>query len=67
MKKMFFALVAALPLIAGCWPFTKEQPKQEMTETMAPATSEEATTPSEEEMTEETQGETEEAHDEEEK
>jgi hypothetical protein len=56
MNKMFFALMAALPFIAGCWPFStkvKEQPNQEM---MIPASKE--ATPSDEEMKEEAKEET---------
>jgi hypothetical protein len=40
MNKTFFALIAALPFIAGCWPFSKEEKKQEVTENVMPAAEE---------------------------
>ena len=61
MNKMFFALIALLPFIAGCWPFSKKEKKQEMTEIVVPAT-EETTVPT----TEETASTDEETHSEDE-
>lgn len=40
MNKMFFVLIAALPFLAGCWPFSSETKKQEATENVMPAAEE---------------------------